>query len=257
MLKLLVVDDDQGMLKTLSYILKDIGYDVVSRSLVTEAVEIIKEQTFDIIMSDIRMPGMNGVELIKKVKQTSPGTPVVMITAYTMHELVEEAKREGALAVFSKPLDINKMIAFFEDFKNKSNEQALEDDPVHISLNRMLEEKDKIIERLKAELAEIKKDPGKQLETQEKKVRSEQINTFLNPKEMAMFNLLSTEEKTYDELLDEMKKINLGIRDISALRLQVSRLTKKLEEKTVFRLNRFRRAKTLFLKVSRESELHS
>jgi hypothetical protein len=92
---------------------------------------------------------------------------------------------------------------------------------------------------------------------QEKKVRSEQINTFLNPKEMAMFNLLSTEEKTYDELLDEIKKIKLGIRDISALRLQVSRLAKKLEEKTIFRLNRFRRSKTLFLKVSRESELHS
>jgi len=256
-LKLLVVDDDQGMLTTLSYILKDIGYKIVSCSLASEAIEIIKEQAFDIIMSDIRMSGMNGVELIQKVKQISPGTPIVMITAYTMHELVEEAKREGALAIFSKPLDINKMIAFFEDFKNKSNEQVLKDDPKHISLTRMLEEKDKVIAKLKEELAEIKRDPGKHVEMQEKKIRSEQINTFLNPKEMAMFNLLSTEERTYNDLLNEIKKIKPDIRDISALRLQISRLAKKLEEKTVFRLNRFRREKILFLKVIRESELHS
>ncbi len=72
MLKLLVVDDDQGMMKTLSYILKDIGYDVVSSSLAAEAVEIIKEQTFDIIMSDIRMPGMNGVESLLEILRFKP-----------------------------------------------------------------------------------------------------------------------------------------------------------------------------------------
>lgn len=254
-MKILVIDDDSGMLTTLSYILKDMGYDVVSCSLAVEALEIIKKQAFDVIISDIRMPGMNGVELMKKVKQISPGTPIVMITAYTMHALVEEAKREGALAVFSKPLDMNQMIAFFDDFKNKGKERPAESDPKYTSLYKKLEEKDKIIEGLRKELSEIKNNPGKHLELENKKVRSEQLSTVLNSKEMALFNLLSHEERTYDDLFAEMEKSELGIRDISALRLQISRLAKKLEEKTIFRINRVRRLKTLFLKVGRESDL--
>ncbi len=91
---ILVIDDDLGMLKTLDYILTDKGYEVVTLSSGAEAVELIKEKSFDIVLTDIKMPGMNGVEVLKEIKRLSPGTSVMMITAYTMHELVQEAKRQ-------------------------------------------------------------------------------------------------------------------------------------------------------------------
>ena len=65
------------------------------------------------------MPEMDGVAVLKAIKELSPETTMMMITAYTMHKLVEEAKREGVKAVFPKPLDIDKMIAYTDGLVKK------------------------------------------------------------------------------------------------------------------------------------------
>jgi len=99
---ILIIDDDEGMLKTLNYILVDKGYEVVPCSTGAEAIALVNRRTFDIALIDIRMPGMDGVAVLKAIKKLSPDTSIMMITAYTMHKLVEEAKKEGAALLFVK-----------------------------------------------------------------------------------------------------------------------------------------------------------
>ncbi len=125
---LFIVDDDLGMLQTLSYILKEKGYEVDTAKDGFEAMERIKEKTFDIVLMDIKMPGMNGVELLRQLKKLSPDTIVVMMTAYSLNELIREAKKEGALCVLLKPLDLEKMMAFIEQFSAQQPILILDDD---------------------------------------------------------------------------------------------------------------------------------
>ena len=113
-IKLLIVDDDLGMLKSLSYVLEAKGYDVVTLNQGTDAVEIIRKRKFDVVMSDIRMPGMDGIELIKNIKRITPDTSVVMMTAYTMHEKVKEAAEALEASFFEK----DKMGGFWGFIKN-------------------------------------------------------------------------------------------------------------------------------------------
>ena len=125
---ILIVDDDFGMVQTLNYILTEKGYEVETARDGFEAIERIKERSFDIVLTDIKMPGLNGVGLLKEVNRLSPETATVMMTAYTLPELVGEAKRQGAVAVLPKPLDLDKVIAFIDELGTRKPILILDDD---------------------------------------------------------------------------------------------------------------------------------
>lgn len=125
---ILIVDDDDGMTQTLNYILTEKGYEVETAKDGLSALSRFKEKSFDIVLTDIRMQNMNGVELLKKINKLSPGTTTIMMTAYTLPELVEEAKREGALAVFPKPLNLDKLIVFIDEIIAHKSILILDDD---------------------------------------------------------------------------------------------------------------------------------
>ena len=82
-ISLLVVDDDAGMIQTLNYVFTEKGYEVVTLNHGAEAVELVKKRSFDIIFSDLKMPGMNGVEMVRQIKRVAPETSFVMISAYS------------------------------------------------------------------------------------------------------------------------------------------------------------------------------
>jgi len=124
----LIVDDDFGMVQTLNYILTEKGCEVETAKDGFEAVERIKERAFDVVLTDIKMPGLNGVGLLKEVNRLSPETATVMMTAYTLPELVGEAKRQGAVAVLPKPLDLDKVIAFIDELGTRKPILILDDD---------------------------------------------------------------------------------------------------------------------------------
>lgn len=109
MKKLLVVDDDKQMRLDLSEILSMEGYDVDSAGSGEEALELIKRDGYDIVISDLKMPGMSGMELLAHVKQLKPETRVIMITAYATIESAVEAMRRGASDYISKPFKINEI----------------------------------------------------------------------------------------------------------------------------------------------------
>ncbi|MBI2876528.1 MAG: response regulator [Candidatus Tectomicrobia bacterium] len=141
-LSVLVVDDDPGLTETLSDILEEEGYEVEVAHNGFEAIEKASSHLFDCILMDIRMPGMNGVEAFKEIKRISPETPVVMMTAYSLYNLIEEARQEGALAVLPKPLDINKILGSLEEMREPSPLLIVDDDPSFCqTLRDCLEEK--------------------------------------------------------------------------------------------------------------------
>ena len=108
----LVVDDNKAICEVLSLILREAGCAVTVAKDGLEAVEKVGERPFDRILMDIRMPGMNGVEAYKHIREIRPDALVMMMTAYTVEERVQEALRGGVAGVMHKPLDMEKVLTF-------------------------------------------------------------------------------------------------------------------------------------------------
>jgi len=106
---ILIVDDDEGILDTMNDILNEKGFEVAIASDGYKAIEMVKVGTFDVILMDIKMPGINGVETFKRIKAIKPLSRIIFMTAYALEDVVNEAKKEGAAAVLYKPLDIEKL----------------------------------------------------------------------------------------------------------------------------------------------------
>jgi DNA-binding NtrC family response regulator len=115
---ILVVDDLRSIRLTLGGILEDKGHNVVTAENGYQAIEEVRKTRFDIIFMDIKMPGINGVQTFREVKKIDPKAVVIMMTAYSVEELVKEALEEGAYAVVYKPFDIDKIVAIIEDVLN-------------------------------------------------------------------------------------------------------------------------------------------
>ncbi len=102
--KVLVVDDDAVVGKSFKRVLSDKGYIVTTAQNAHEALKQIREQEFDVVFTDIKMPGMDGVELAERVKASRPWTPVVIITGYGTAENEVRAKAAGVSDFMRKPL---------------------------------------------------------------------------------------------------------------------------------------------------------
>ena len=116
---ILIVDDDASQTRTISLILKRKGYEVATAKDGFEAIERVRERPFDVIFMDIKMPVMNGVEAYKEIKKIRPEAVVMMMTAYAVEELIQEALREGVGGVLYKPIDIESVTALIDDAMKK------------------------------------------------------------------------------------------------------------------------------------------
>mgnify|MGYP002641921165 CR=1 FL=1 len=139
---ILIVDDDPGMSETLADILSETGYGVAVAGDGYRAMAMIKEKIYDVALMDIKMPGINGVETFKEVKRLSPSTGVIMMTAYALEDLVQEALAEGALSIFYKPLDIDRVVGLIEKVGQGVLILVVDDDPnMCETLKDLLEQK--------------------------------------------------------------------------------------------------------------------
>ena len=110
----LVVDDLKSSRLTLGGILEDEGHNVVLAENGYQAIEAAKRVPFDLVFMDIKMPGINGVQTFREVKKTNPHAAVIMMTAYSVEDLVREALEEGAYAVVYKPFDMEHVVSIIE-----------------------------------------------------------------------------------------------------------------------------------------------
>jgi DNA-binding NtrC family response regulator len=109
--KVLVVDDEVNLLKTLSDILARNGYEVAVAKDGPMALGLVEKDGFDIALLDIRMPHMDGVELLGRIKAQRPGTEIIIMTAYGTIETAKQSMRLGAYDYLLKPLDIDEVLA--------------------------------------------------------------------------------------------------------------------------------------------------
>ncbi len=109
MSKILVVDDEQSMRDFLAIMLKKEGHDVVTAGNGNDALKAVQAEIFDLVISDVKMPGIDGIEVLKTVKDISSETVVIMITAYATAETAVEAMKLGASDYVIKPFKIDEL----------------------------------------------------------------------------------------------------------------------------------------------------
>jgi CheY-like chemotaxis protein len=102
--QVLVVDDDPVVGKSFNRVLSDKGYVVVTAENAAQALEKMREQEYDVVFSDIKMPGMSGIEFAEEVRARKPWTPVVIVTGYGSKDNEARAKAAGVSAFLNKPL---------------------------------------------------------------------------------------------------------------------------------------------------------
>jgi DNA-binding NtrC family response regulator len=105
----LVADDDASSLKNLEAVLSESGYQVLSAPGGAQAIELLKSESIDVVVTDIRMEGPSGIDVLNHVVRNSPDTAVILVTGYGTIESAVEAMRQGATDYLTKPVDINKL----------------------------------------------------------------------------------------------------------------------------------------------------
>jgi DNA-binding NtrC family response regulator len=108
---ILVVDDDVGMADTLTDIFEANRYEVATAHSGDAAVSMAARGVYDLVLMDIQMPGLNGVQALSAMKAGGVAACVIMMTAYTRDELVQEAERQSGFPVLPKPLDLERVLA--------------------------------------------------------------------------------------------------------------------------------------------------
>ncbi len=128
MAKILVVDDDRGMKEFLQIMLEKDGHAVSCAGGGTEALNLCRKNRFDLVLTDLKMPKVNGIDLLREIKTISPETAVILITAFASGETALAAMREGAFDYLEKDFDIDELKAVVRDALSKKG-IALGDDP--------------------------------------------------------------------------------------------------------------------------------
>ena len=111
-LKLLIVDDEPDLLKNISSLLKsqlrDLNLQIVEASNGRKALELVKSQDFDVVLMDVKMPEMDGLEALAQIKSINPKIFVVIMTAHSNLQDAVQAIREGAYDYLEKPMEPQK-----------------------------------------------------------------------------------------------------------------------------------------------------
>jgi len=114
MSSILIIDDDQQLSKSFAKLLSQEGFQVRTASSGEEGINLVRSSTPDLVVLDIRLPGMNGIETFQVIHELRPKLPVIMITAYGSTETTIEAIRMGAFDYIHKPFDIPEMLRLIE-----------------------------------------------------------------------------------------------------------------------------------------------
>ena len=121
--KILVVDDEQSMREFLEIMLKKEDYKVSLASNGEEVLKLLERDIFDLVLLDVRMPKMDGIAVLKKIKALAPETIVIMITAYASHDTAVKAMKEGAYDYITKPFKIDEIKLIIKNALEKKNLQ--------------------------------------------------------------------------------------------------------------------------------------
>src|SRR5205814_6321811 len=109
--RILIVDDDAGQRSLLDSFLKSQGFDTIPVASGEKALEVLRTGAIDMMISDVRMPGMTGLETLRRARQEHAVLPVLLVTAYADIRDAVGAMRDGALNYLAKPIDLDELLA--------------------------------------------------------------------------------------------------------------------------------------------------
>jgi len=121
--RILIVDDDENIRKVLTTILEDEGYIVESVDTAKKAIKRTKRKSYNLALIDIRLPDMEGIELLTRIQDTTPKMRKLIITGYPTLQNAMEAVNRGADAYIMKPFDMEKVLATIKDELKKQREE--------------------------------------------------------------------------------------------------------------------------------------
>src|SRR5215469_14663396 len=120
MSNILIIDDEKAIRKTLSEILSYEGYKIDEAGDGEEGLKKVKEKEYDVILCDIKMPKIDGIEFLEKAKETNPDVPIIMISGHGTIETAVEAVKKGAYDYISKPPDLNRLLITIRNAMDKT-----------------------------------------------------------------------------------------------------------------------------------------
>jgi DNA-binding NtrC family response regulator len=107
--KVLLVDDEEEFVETLAERMRNRGMEVSTTNSGADALELVDDETFDVVVLDLKMPGIDGLEALKRIKKRRPDIQVVLLTGHATVEQGVEAIKEGALEFLEKPIDLTSL----------------------------------------------------------------------------------------------------------------------------------------------------
>ncbi|HEX3969746.1 MAG TPA: response regulator [Stellaceae bacterium] len=127
--RVLVIDDDRDHAESIADILSMRGHRVEAAFSGEQGVEIFRKQDFDIVFMDVKLPGMNGVETFFEFKKIRPNARVMMMTGFSLEQLITQAIENGALGVLRKPFAIQDLLHVLDQVKPRGMVLVADDDP--------------------------------------------------------------------------------------------------------------------------------
>lgn len=121
MSNILIIDDEKAIRKTLSEILSYEGYKIEEAGDGEEGLRRFKEKSYDVVLCDIKMPKLDGIEFLDKAREANPDVPVIMISGHGTIETAVEAVKKGAYDYISKPPDLNRLLITIRNAMDKTN----------------------------------------------------------------------------------------------------------------------------------------
>ncbi|ASB86983.1 response regulator [Bacillus sonorensis] len=107
--KILIVDDQYGIRVLLNEVFNKEGYQTFQAANGIQALDIVKKERPDLVLLDMKIPGMDGIEILKRMKVIDADIRVIIMTAYGELDMIQESKELGALTHFAKPFDIDEI----------------------------------------------------------------------------------------------------------------------------------------------------
>ena len=136
-LRVFIVDDDRDFAESLALLIEGRGYQVDLAFSGEEAIAKFREQDFDVTFMDVRLPGKSVIESFLEIRKFKPSARVVMMTGYSVEQLLEQAVEHGAWGVLDKPIDVRQMLEMLEGIK-PDGILVVDDDPDFVECVRDL-----------------------------------------------------------------------------------------------------------------------